>query len=139
MTRALLAAAGLAMIGWGGWYLAAELLADEAIRWSVLGWLAAGPVLTDLVLLPLAGLVGWTAARVLPRSWRAPAAVGMVLSAVLALLAVPFLWRTYAPNQNPGLLDRDYSTGLLIALAVVWGAVLLTALTTAIAARVRRR
>lgn len=137
--RVLLAAAGLAMIGWGGWYLAAEVLADEAIGWSVLGWLAAGPVLTDLVLLPLAGLIGWTAARLLPRSWRAPAAVGLVLSTVLVLLAVPFLWRDFAPNQNPGLVDRDYPAGLLTALAVVWGVVLIAAITTAIAARMRAR
>lgn len=137
--RVLLAVTGLAMIGWGGWYLAADVLADEAIVWSVLGWLAAGPVLTDLVLLPLAGLVGWAAARLLPRSWRAAAAVGLVLSTVLVLLAVPFLWRAYAPSRNPGLVDRDYPAGLLTALAVVWTVVLITAIAARIAARARAR
>ncbi|MCX2734016.1 hypothetical protein OOZ19_27555 [Saccharopolyspora sp. NFXS83] len=60
-----------------------------------------------------------------------------MLSAVLALLAVPFLWRACAPNQNPGLLDRNYPAGLLTALAVVWAGVLIGALISASA--VRRR
>jgi hypothetical protein len=54
--------------------------------------------------------------------------VGSVLSGVLAILAVPLLWRTYGAPTPPGP-HKDARTGLLISLAVVWAAVLLSGIT----------
>jgi hypothetical protein len=50
--------------------------------------------------------------------------VGVVLSAVLTLLAVPLLWRPVGVVTNPGLHDRDYGIWLAVALGVVWAVVL---------------
>jgi hypothetical protein len=47
---------------------------------------------------------------------------------VLGLIAVPALWRGYAGLHNPGLDDRNYPLGLLLALLVVWLVVVAAAL-----------
>lgn len=126
--RLVLALGGLAMIGWGGWFLYDQLLAEPSITAATAGWLLAGPVLTDLLLMPVAAAAGWALSRLLPSSLRAPVAAGLVVSTALVAIAVPFLWRAYAANHNPGLVDRDYLAGLGTALIVTWCAVLLTAL-----------
>jgi hypothetical protein len=46
--------------------------------------------------------------------------VGGALTGVLVLLAVPLLWRPFAGPPNPGLNDRDYLVGLLVATGAVW-------------------
>jgi hypothetical protein len=116
LARTVLALAGFGMLAWGGSHLS-DTLTDRPTALSTLTWLAAGPLITDLVLLPVAGPFGWASALLLPRALRGPVAVGLAVSAVLA---IPFLWRPFAPNLNPGLNDRDYPLGLAGALVVVW-------------------
>lgn len=118
--RAVLAIAGLAALAWGGW-LAWEFAAASARDGvQALAWFAGGPVLHDAVLAPVVGAVGLVIARVLPRPWRAPVAVGGVLSAILVVLAIPLLWRPFGVPSNPGLHDGNYAGGLAVALGVCW-------------------
>ena len=91
-------------------------------------WFVAGPVVHDLVLAPLFAGLGLLIARWVPRRWRAPVRVGGTFTGVLVLLAVPLLWRPFAGGPNPGLVDRNYPVGLLVAVAVVWLGVLATTL-----------
>jgi hypothetical protein len=118
MARVALTVAGLAALGWGAALLVPLLTGPDAV--SVLGWLVGGPVLHDLLLAPVAGLLGVLVARLAGPRWRPLLAGGLVVSGVLALVAVPLLWRAYAGPPNPGLDDRDYRTGLLAAVGVVW-------------------
>lgn len=127
--RALFALAGLAALAWGGW-LAVEFALGAREAEQVLFWFVAGPLAHDLVVAPVVGLVGLALVRVVPAAWRAPVAVGAVCSAVLALLAVPLLWRPFGVAANPGLHDADYVSRLAVALGVVWAAVLLSGLAT---------
>ena len=116
---------GVVLLGWG----AVELLpvvADSPL--SLGGWLLGGPVLHDALLAPLVGVGGAVIARVLPKPWRAPVGAGLVLSGILVALAVPYLWRTFSGPVTPGLHDRPYLAGLLIALAVVWTGVVVAGL-----------
>lgn len=119
-TRAAFAVAGLAMLAWGGW-LSWEFLTSRT-RNAVQGlaWFVGGPVVHDGLVAPAVGVLGLLLTRFVPVAWRAPIAVGAVLSGVLALLAVPLLWRPFGVATNPGLHDRNYVAGLAIALAVVW-------------------
>jgi hypothetical protein len=64
--------------------------------------------------------VGVGAGRLLPRSWWAPVACGAVCTVVLVMLAVPVIDRRNALPDNPSVLDRNYATGLTVALAIVW-------------------
>jgi hypothetical protein len=126
--RILLGLAGLAMLAYGA-VLAWDFGTSRTIN-AVEGiaWFVGGPVVHDGLVAPLVGLVGLGLARVVPRVWRPPVVVGLVLTAVLTLLAIPLLWRPFYVATNPGLHDRDYGLGLGIALAVVWVAVVATGL-----------
>jgi hypothetical protein len=126
--RAVFAVLGVAALGWGAW------LAVESVSVPALLWFAGGPLVHDFVVAPVVAVAGLAVARFVPARWRASVAVGAVLSGVLALLAVPLLWRPYGVPSNPGLHDRNYVLGLAVALGVVWVGVLVSGL-----ARPRRR
>jgi hypothetical protein len=126
MLRISFALVGLALLAYG-----AVLAWDFATGRSVnavqgLAWFVGGPILHDAVLAPVVGVLGVLLTRYVPVAWRAPIAVGAVLSGVLTLLAIPLLWRPFGVATNPGLHDRDYGTGFAIALGVVWVCVLAT-------------
>ncbi len=128
VTRLLFAIAGLGAILWGA-VLSIEFAAESFQNaWQGAAWLVAGPLVHDAVVAPVVGIVGWLIARHLPPAWRTPVTVGAVLSAILALLAIPLLWRPFGVTPNPGLHDRNYWLGLLIALAAVWVAAIATGL-----------
>lgn len=118
--RTLLALTGLALLAYGA-VLAWEFGTSRTLN-AVQGiaWFVGGPVVHDGLIAPLVGVVGLLLTRFVAPSWRAPVVVGVVLSAVLTLLAIPLLWRPFHVATNPGLHDRDYGVGLLIALGVVW-------------------
>jgi len=119
--RWVFAIAGAATLAWGAWLLWELAARHDAIQ--VAFWFAGGPVVHDAVVAPLVGLAGVVLARTLPARAKVPVAVGLGLSGVLVLLAIPLVWRPYGVAENPGLHDRDYLLGLGIALGVVWLAV----------------
>ncbi|WAL69518.1 hypothetical protein ORV05_17655 [Amycolatopsis cynarae] len=123
LARVILLAAGLAGLAWGAVLLIQWAIPQPDQALVAAGWLIGGPVLHDAVIAPVCGLVGLAVARLAPRHWRAPLTIGLVVSAILALLAVPLLWRAFGAPSQPGLHDRNVLPGLLIALAVVWGLV----------------
>jgi hypothetical protein len=109
-TRLLIGAAGVAMAVWGA------LLAIQVPQIIEFGaWFLAGPILHDILLAPLVGVVGL--------ALKGPVKAGAVVSGILVLIAVPLLWQPHVP-VNPGLHDRDYLLGLAISLGVVWLVVL---------------
>ncbi|WHT16948.1 hypothetical protein N8J89_27940 [Crossiella sp. CA-258035] len=122
--RWVLGAAGAGLLGWGGFLLLPLLFDSFENTVSLGGWLIGGPVLHDAVVAPVVGLLGLVISQRVGRAWRTPVVTGLVVSAVLTALSVPWLWRSFAPYVNPGLHDRNVLLGLVIALAVVWLAVL---------------
>ncbi|MCE7008813.1 hypothetical protein LWC34_39285 [Kibdelosporangium philippinense] len=123
-TRVALGLAGLVMMAWGA------LLALEVPTIVEFGaWFLAGPILHDLILAPIVGLVGLVI--------RGPVKVGAVVSGILVLIAVPVIWQPHVP-VNPGLHDRDYWLGLAISLGVVWLLVLVGIVWRRMAASPRR-
>jgi hypothetical protein len=91
---------------------------------------AVADVAHDLLLAPLALVAGALLARLAPAWLRGVLRAGLLVSAVVTLVAFPFvLHRGYHPS-NPSALPLDYARGLLVTLAAVW-------LGTAVAAAVR--
>lgn len=92
---------------------------------SAFEWLVAGVLLHDLVLGPLALLLGLAAVRLL--GWRGGGAVvsGLVVVGTLTLMAIPVLGRFGAEPRNPSLLNRDYWAGWLVLVLLVSAAVAL--------------
>jgi hypothetical protein len=117
-TRIALAVPGLAALAWG-FFLVSRLSSWRDGR-AALGYFLGGAVGNDLVAAPIIGAVGLLISTRVPVAWRTPIRIGAAISAVFGLIAIPALWRAHAGLPNPGLDDRNYSAGLLIALAVVW-------------------
>jgi hypothetical protein len=126
--RLVFAVAGLALLAYGA-LLTWEFATSRTVN-AVQGaaWFIGGPVVHDGIVAPAVGVVGLLLSRFVPAAWRAPVAAGVVLSAVLTLLAIPLLWRPFRVVTNPGLHDRDYGVGLAIALGVVWIGVMIAGL-----------
>jgi hypothetical protein len=118
--RIAFALPGLAALAWG--LVLAVQFALHSFRdgRSAIAFFIGGPILHDAVVAPFVGLVGLLISRLVRQHWRTPVRLGAAISGVLTLIAVPAIWRTYAGQHNPGLDDRNYTAGLLIALAVVW-------------------
>lgn len=133
--RVVLGLLGLAAMAWGAYQVWPLLRGLSPKSVSLAVWFLGGPVLHDLLFAPLVTGLALVAAKLLGPGWRGPVVVGGVLTGVLCLLAVPYLWREYGGATNPGLHDRDYLTGLLIFLAVVWAGVLLAGLAARLLSR----
>ncbi|RBY95961.1 hypothetical protein DQ237_12590 [Blastococcus sp. TF02-8] len=104
---------GFAAVGWG----VAGLLADDRVPlrpW--LTWVVGSALVHDLLLAPLVVLVGALVARVLPGAARPPVVVGLVVSGVLTLVALPFLL-DLGTSTEPGFLPLDYGRNLLLLVA----------------------
>ncbi len=123
-TRVALGALGVVVGLYGAWLV----LSRGHDLLNLVLWLAGGVVLHDgvlaLVVLAVGAVVMWS----LPRSTKAPAAVGFVVLGSVTLLAVPVLGRFGARSDNPSLLDRDYTVGWLVLAGLVLVAVVAASL-----------
>lgn len=119
VARILLALAGLAALVWGAVLAVQFGLHSFRDGRSAVEFLVGGTLANDAIVAPVIGLAGLAISRFAGPAWRTPVRVGAAVSGVLALIAVPALWRV-TPALNLGLDDRNYGAGLLIALAVVW-------------------
>lgn len=115
--RVLLMAVGVAVAGYGGWLLVDATDGDEVV--SLGAWLLGGVIAHDAAISAVAiGLVA-IGARVLPTAAKAPAAVGLVVLGSFTIVAIPFLGRFGALEDNPTLLNGDYTTGYLVVTGLV--------------------
>ncbi|MCK9825549.1 hypothetical protein NOCD_18855 [Nocardioides cavernae] len=122
--RLLLAAAGAGLALYG---LALLLTRQEPRQWlEVALWLGAGVVAHDVLLSALVVGAGLLGSRLLPASWRAPAAIALVVWGGLSVVAVPVLVGGGVRADNPTLLDRPYIATWWVVSATV---VLLVAVT----------
>ncbi|MFD4640066.1 hypothetical protein ACFWN2_22325 [Lentzea sp. NPDC058436] len=112
VARFALGAAGVAVGAWGAWLLLPQVTLE------LLVWLGGGVVLHDFLIAPLVGITGLVVRR-------PSIGIGLTVSGVITLIAIPLLWREHSGLVNPGLHDRDYPTGVAVALALTWAAVAL--------------
>jgi hypothetical protein len=89
----------------------------------------------DGLVIPVAIVAGWVAARALPPWARAPAQGALVVTVALTIVAIPLIVAAGTFPDNPSLLPLDYRRGLLVAVGVTW----LVAGTVAIWGRHRAR
>jgi hypothetical protein len=115
--RRALGTAGVLMMGYA---VIGALFDPDARRPGHLLFLAGVVFGHDLVLLPAALLVGALAARRAPPGIRGPVRGGLFASAVVTLVALPFVLGYGRPADDPSALPRDYGRGLAIALGAIW-------------------
>jgi len=126
-----------AVVGWAIIVLGIRMgLNDRELKPGLLlKWIVGGLVLHDALWLPLVAVVGAGLAAATRR--RVPVVFGWAAgtTAVLTLIAWPFM-RGYGRRPDvPSALQRNYAHGLLVYLAIVW----LLALVVFAAGRIRRR
>ncbi|MGE0794198.1 MAG: hypothetical protein AB7H43_03080 [Acidimicrobiia bacterium] len=98
-------------------------------------WVVGLAVAHDLVLAPLVMGVGVAVKRFAPAWLRPWLGAGLIVSGAVGLVAWPLV-RGYGRSAgNPSILPRDYTTGTVVVLVAVWGAIGLGLL----AGRIRHR
>jgi hypothetical protein len=118
--RPLLVVIGVLMGCYG-----AVLLWDNPwlIIMRIVVWAVVAAVVHDFVFAPLCAGLGYVGRRLIRGRLWTPVAVAATTTVVLVLVAVPVYAKPGMRPDNPTVLDRDYPTGLLIALVVVWACV----------------
>ncbi|MGB5936190.1 MAG: hypothetical protein WBG76_10025, partial [Ornithinimicrobium sp.] len=109
--RIALVALGVALILWGVWLLLGT--ADGADFINIGLWLGGGVIAHDVVIAAITIAIAALVSRVLPKAAQAPATVGLVVLGAVTLVAIPVLGRFGAREDNPTLLDRNYTAGYL--------------------------
>lgn len=109
-------------VGWAIILFGVRLgLSDRELEpWSLARWFAGGLVLHDLIWLSLVAIVGALLAFLL--RGRVPVVLGWAIAttAVLTVIAWPFV-RGYGRRPDvPSALQRNYAQGLLAYIAVTW-------------------
>jgi hypothetical protein len=109
-----------------GWTIIAGAIAGavadrrDAQPLQLVRWVIGGALVHDLVWLPVVALAGMALSRVargrLPRAIAWAAAT----SAVLVVVAWPFVRGYGRQRDHPSLLPRDHATGLAVYVAVIW-------------------
>ena len=116
---------GLGLAAWGFRLLTVtNVPLDEFAPWFVGGVLAH-----DLVLAPIVvrGRVG-SCAAIVPARLRAPVQVGLIVSGVVLVFAIPGLLDKGRDLGNTSKLPNDYPVSVAIVLGAIWAVVLLAAL-----------
>jgi hypothetical protein len=106
---------------------------------GVAGWWLGGPLIVDLIAVPIVVIVGVGVGRVVPEQWRRYVTAASALTILLSLIAFPFLTGLGRRPDNPSLLDRNYWAGYCALVAIIWGLPLLVRLVRAIPAPRRSR
>lgn len=102
-------------------------------------WIAGSALAGDLVVVPLALGAGRLARRITPRAAWPAVRAGLIVTAVLGLVAWPFVRGYGRDPATPSLLNRDYGAGLAVAVAAVWAAVVVAVAAPAVVRRHRAR
>ncbi len=124
--RLVVGAFGVLVGLYGAWLLLSRQEPSQVLDVAV--WTVAALLLHDVVLGGLELALGAAAQRVLPWTLSGPVAGGFLVLGSVTLMAVPVLGRFGAREDNPTLLDRDYTTGWLVLAALVLVAVVLAVL-----------
>jgi hypothetical protein len=101
----------------------------------LLKWVAGGLVLHDAVWLMLVAMVGAAVAFALRREVPVVLAWALATTAVLTLIAWPFVRGYGRLTDVPSALQRNYARGLIVYLMVIW----LIAVAVFAVGRIRRR
>lgn len=108
---------------------------DAAAFWSAARWFVGGNLAHDLIVSPIACVVGFLAARWLPPLVRGPAQAASFTCGVIGVVSYPLVRGYGVTPGEPSFLDRDYGTSVL----ALWGAVWLAAAVAVGWRAVRRR
>ena len=115
--RIILAAAGIALGGYGVFRLLTELPTYSLLILAV--WLAAALVIQDAILAPSVVGVGWLLRRYVPDRGRRYVQVALIMSALITVIAVPMIFLRGTQPAVKALLLRNYGFNLMLIIAII--------------------
>lgn len=113
-------AAGWGLIGWGLFGIVSNHLDTRPA--DLARFVAAGALLHDLLVAPVAILAGALVARAVPRRARGPVQAALVITSIVALFSWPLVRAYGLAANNPTSLPHNYGRNLLVVLGLVWAA-----------------
>ena len=116
--RVVAAVAGIAMFLVAARYAGVRSIDVRPAVW--IRWWVTLAVVHDVVIAPLSILVGWLVVRFAPPVVKAPLQAGLILTATVVAMSWPALRGYGRIASNPTYLPRNYATGLVVTLAVIW-------------------
>ncbi len=102
---------------WGAWLIFGSADFGDLLNLAI--WMGGGVIANDGLIAVICLVAGAVTMRVLPKRARGLAAVGFVILGTISVVAIPFLGRFGAREDNPTLLDRDYVGAYLVLVVVV--------------------
>ena len=121
--RLVIGAAGVLLGLYGVFRLVTEI---PNANLTVLGlWLLAALVIHDGVLAPIVVAVGWAVAHVVPARARRYLQAGLVVAALVTVVAVPLIYREDTQPAVKAILRQDYGGNLTLLLGIIAAASLL--------------
>jgi hypothetical protein len=136
--QAALLVIGALTVVFGGVQMLEVLIERTAPALGVGAWWLGGPLIVDLIAVPIVVIGGVGIGRVVPTRWRRYVSWASAVTILVTLVAVPFLTGFGRRPDNPSLLDRDYWAGYLTLVAIIWGLPLMIRLVRTIPAPRRR-
>jgi hypothetical protein len=130
-TRLALGTAGVLLGSFGVYRLWTQEPHAKIVE--LLKWLAGALVIHDGIIAPAVVAVGWVIARVVPPRARRYVQAGLIVGALITVVAIPLIYRRDTQPVSKAILLRNYGGNLALLLGLVAGACVL-----AYAARVAR-
>jgi hypothetical protein len=115
--RVVLAVLGLSGIGYGVSQLLLHVSPADLTRLAI--WLVAAVLLVDLVLGPGLVGVGWLLRRWVPDRGRRYLQTGLIVAAMVTVIALPMIGLQGGQPPAKALLVRDYRVSLAVLLVLV--------------------
>ncbi|CAN5538503.1 hypothetical protein BH24ACT26_BH24ACT26_09830 [soil metagenome] len=112
------AAIGWAVMAFGVLNLLQNSSRTHPDRWTV--WFLGVLLVHDLFIAPAVFALGMVIARFVRAPWRRPLQQGLIGSAVVVLVAFPFVGGFGRMPDDPSALPNNYARGLAVTLALVW-------------------
>lgn len=95
-------------------------------------WLVGLALVHDLVVVPIVLAIGVGLSNVLGPPWRTITAGALIVAGPVLLFAWPYVQRWGVSASNPTIQPRDYTSGLVVVLAIISASSVLLAAITAV-------
>jgi hypothetical protein len=115
--RILLAGTGVGLALFGVFRLVTEVPLRSVLFLAV--WMLAAILIHDGVLSPLVVTVGWLLRRLVPDRARRFLQVGLIVSGLVTVIALPLIGLRGSQPAVKALLLRDYGANLALIIAIV--------------------
>lgn len=88
-------------------------------------WLAAALVIHDGILSPVVVTVGWAIARVVPPRARRYLQAGLIMAALVTVVAIPLIYRRDSQPRSKAMLQQNFGGNLTVLLSIIGVLILL--------------